>query len=84
VRRAGQTMADIVSASQQVDQVLDEIAGGAREQSLGINQIGQAVAELDRMTQQNAALVEETVAAAAAMQRQAQGLAGQVERFNLP
>ncbi len=84
VRKAGDTMADIVSSSQQVDRLLGDVAVGAREQSLGIGQIGQAVQELDRMTQQNAALVEETAAAATAMKAQAQTLAHEVARFQLP
>ncbi len=56
----------------------------AREQSLGVGQIGQAVNELDRMTQQNAALVEETAAAASAMKDQAQVLSQEVGRFRIP
>ncbi len=64
--------------------LLGEIANGTREQSLGIGQIGQAVNELDRMTQQNAALVEQTSAAASAMKEQAMALAQEVDRFRLP
>jgi methyl-accepting chemotaxis protein len=67
-----------------VNGLLAEIAGGSREQSQGIAQIGQAVNELDRMTQQNAALVEQTAAAASAMKDQAQTLAQEVDRFKLP
>jgi methyl-accepting chemotaxis protein len=84
VRQAGGTMEDIVGLSQRVSQLLGEIATGAREQSLGIGQIGAAVQDLDRMTQQNAALVEQTAAAAAAMKDQAGQLANQVSRFRLP
>ena len=84
VERAGTTMKDIVAASQRVDQLLGEIAHGAQEQSLGVGQIGAAVQELDRMTQQNAALVEETAAASSAMKDQAQALAHEVDRFRLP
>jgi len=84
VRRAGESMRGILGASQRVDQLLAEVATGAREQSTGIGQLGQAVQELDRMTQQNAALVEQTAAAAASMREQADGLAGEVAHFRLP
>jgi len=84
VRGAGATIEQIVASSQRVDHLLSEVAGGAREQSLGVAQIGQAVQELDRMTQQNATLVEETAAAAAAMKDQALTLAEEVARFRMP
>jgi methyl-accepting chemotaxis protein len=84
VRRAGATIDDIVQSSQRVNTLLGEIATGAREQSQGIGQIGQAVQDLDRMTQQNAALVEETAAASSAMKDQAQILSQEVMRFRLP
>ncbi|MGD9832211.1 MAG: methyl-accepting chemotaxis protein, partial [Piscinibacter sp.] len=84
VHRAGSTMEEIVTASQRVSQLLAEVANGAREQSLGIAQIGAAVQELDRMTQQNAALVEQTAAASGAMKGQAESLATEVARFRLP
>jgi len=77
-------MEEIVGASQRVNQLLGEIANGAREQSLGVAQIGAAVQELDRMTQQNAALVEQTAAASSAMKDQAEALAHEVDRFRLP
>ncbi|HEX5805775.1 MAG TPA: methyl-accepting chemotaxis protein [Macromonas sp.] len=84
VRKAGDTINEIVTTSQQVDRLLGDVAVSTREQSQGIEQIGQAVQELDRMTQQNAALVEETAAAASAMNGQAQHLAQEVARFVLP
>lgn len=84
VRQAGQNIGEIVSSSQQVHRLLDEVAAGAREQNQGIAQIGQSLHDLDRMTQQNAALVEETVAAAAAMRDQANTLAQAVARFQMP
>ena len=84
VRKAGSAMADVVGASRRVDELLGAMATGAREQSTGIGQIGQAVHELDRMTQQNAALVERTVAAAAAMRALAQHLAAEVARYRTP
>ncbi|MBL8302776.1 MAG: CZB domain-containing protein, partial [Ideonella sp.] len=84
VRGAGTTIEQIVTSSQKVDQLLGEVSTGAREQSLGVAQIGQAVQELDRMTQQNAALVEQTAAAATAMKDQAHTLAEEVARFRMP
>ena len=84
VRKAGATIEDIVASSQRVNQLMDEVATGAREQSVGIGQRGQAVQELDRMTQQNAALVEEAAAAATAMKDQAHGLSEEVARFKMP
>jgi methyl-accepting chemotaxis protein len=84
VRQAGTTIEDIVASSERVNTLLGEVATGAREQSQGIGHIGQAVQELDRMTQQNAALVEETAGAAGAMKAQAQALAEEVSRFRLP
>ena len=84
VKTAGTTMESIVSSSQRMNQLLGEVATSAREQNLGISQIGQAVAQLDQMTQQNAALVEETAAAASAMKDQALTLANEVSRFRLP
>jgi methyl-accepting chemotaxis protein len=84
VREAGSTIEEIVTNATQVNQLLADIATGAREQSAGVNQIGLAVTDLDRMTQQNAAMVEETAAAANAMQDQARSLQVDVARFKLP
>ncbi len=84
VNDAGAKMNEIVDGSKRVSGLLGEVADGSREQSLGIAQIGQAINELDRMTQQNAALVEQTAAAAAAMKDQANALAHEVDRFKLP
>ncbi len=84
VQQAGATMQQIVDSSGRVSELLAEVATGTREQTLGIGQIGQAVQELDRVTQHNAALVEQTAAASSAMRDQAQSLAGEVARFRLP
>ena len=84
VNTAGERMGEIVAASQRVSGLLSNIAEGSREQSQGVAQIGQAVNELDHMTQQNAALVEQTAAAAEAMKDQALTLAQEVDRFKLP
>ena len=84
VRHAGETIEAIVTSSQRVNEILGDVASGAREQSLGIGQIGQAVQELDQMTQKNAALVQQTVSAASSMKDQASTLADEVSRFRLP
>ena len=84
VRRAGATIDEIVTSSGRVNHLLGEVATAAREQSQGISQIGQAVQELDRMTQQNASLVEHTAGAASAMRDQARTLAAEVARFKMP
>ncbi len=83
VERAASTIADIVQASQHVNALLGEIANGARQQSQGIVQIGQAVQELDRATQENAALVEQTAAAATAMRDDARDMLAEVSRYRL-
>ena len=84
VHRAGSAIQGIVDSARRVNVLLGEISVGAREQAQGVGQVGQALQELDRMTQQNAALVEQTAAAASAMRDQATQLAGQVSRFRLP
>ncbi len=84
VRRAGVTIEEIVASSQRVDHLLSEVANGAREQGVGIAQISQSVQELDKMTQQNAMLVEHTANASSAMNEQAHALVGQVSHFRLP
>lgn len=84
VERAGSTMRDIVRASGRVDTLLGEVREGTREQTLGIRQVGDAVTDLDRTTQQNAALVEETAASAEELKVLADQLSRQVEHFVLP
>ena len=83
VAQAGETMQEIVTGIQRVSDIVSEIASASREQSLGIVQINQAVTHLDSVTQQNAALVEETSAASAALQDQARQLAGVAGAFKL-
>ena len=81
--QAGETMQEIVTGIQRVSDIVSEIASASREQSLGIVQINQAVTHLDSVTQQNAALVEETSAASAALQDQARQLASVAGAFKL-
>jgi methyl-accepting chemotaxis protein len=83
VRRAGAIIDGIVGQSRRVDELLAAVAVGAREESDGLSQLGQAVHDLDQVTQQNAALVEQTAAAAGALRDQAGGLAREVARFRL-
>jgi methyl-accepting chemotaxis protein len=83
VADAGRTMSDIVSQVQRVNDLVGEISSASTEQTRGIEQIGQAVAQLDQVTQQNAALVEESAAAADSMQQQARGLAQSVSAFRV-
>jgi methyl-accepting chemotaxis protein len=83
VNRAGDTMSEVVGSVRRVADVLGEVSATSREQSQAIGQVNQAVAQLDTMTQQNSALVEQSAAAAASMQTQATQLAGLVESFQL-
>jgi len=83
VADAGQTMQEIVGSVQRVSDIIGEITAAASEQSDGIGQINSAVNQLDQMTQQNAALVEESAAAADSLRDQARRLASVVATFRL-
>lgn len=83
VRNAGTTMQDIVAHITRVTDVLEEIKAATSEQSDGINQVNIAVAELDRMTQENAAMVEESTTAAEQLKEQADHLAGTIGSFKM-
>ena len=83
VGEAGTTMGEIVASVQRVSALIGEISAAAAEQSSGIGQVNAAVAGLDRATQQNAALVEESAAAAQSMNAQACALVEAVDRFRL-
>ncbi|MCP5270811.1 MAG: methyl-accepting chemotaxis protein [Burkholderiaceae bacterium] len=76
-----ETMADVVAAIGKVSELISEVSGAAQEQSRGVAQVGEAVTEMDRVTQQNAALVEESAAAAESLRQQAQALQGAMESF---
>jgi len=84
VADAGKTMQEIVGSVQRVSDIIGEITAASSEQSDGIGQINTAVTQLDQMTQQNAALVEESAAAAESLRDQAQRLASVVSTFSLP
>ncbi|MBS3996411.1 MAG: nitrate- and nitrite sensing domain-containing protein [Hydrogenophaga sp.] len=83
VEQAGQSVGNIVSQVQRVNDLIGAITAASVEQSSGIAQVGHAVAQLDQVTQQNAALVEESAAAADSLQHQAAGLAELVNVFRL-
>jgi len=83
VSDAGNTMQDIVSSVQRVSDIISEITAASAEQSSGIDEVYKAVGQMDQVTQQNAALVEEAAAAAEAMQNQASSLADVVSVFKV-
>ena len=78
---AGHTMGELVQAVQRVRDIVGEISSAATEQAAGIGQVNQAIAQLDQVTQQNAALVEQSSAAAESLREQALGLTDAVGRF---
>ncbi|MCC2970681.1 PAS domain-containing methyl-accepting chemotaxis protein [Massilia sp. IC2-476] len=80
---AGQTMGEIIDAVDSVRSVMEEIAAATIEQSGGLGQVNQAVGQLDAITQQNAALVEEAAAAAASLAQQADSVADALAVFRL-
>jgi methyl-accepting chemotaxis protein len=84
VREAGDSMQAMVDSVQRVSGIVVEIAEASREQSLGIEQVNGAIAQMDEVTQQNAALVEESAAAAEALNVEAGNLLTTVSVFKLP
>ncbi|WP_420890748.1 methyl-accepting chemotaxis protein [Dickeya fangzhongdai] len=83
VDKAGQTMHEIVQAVSSVTDIMNEIASASDEQSRGITQVGQAISEMDSVTQQNAALVQQASAAASSLEEQAMVLTRAVSAFKL-
>jgi methyl-accepting chemotaxis protein len=83
VSDAGATMDDIVAQVKRVSDLLAEMGAAAHEQTIGIDQVNGAVTQLDQVTQQNAALVEESAAAAASLDEQAKRLVHAVSTFRL-
>jgi methyl-accepting chemotaxis protein len=83
VDRAGVTMTEIVSSIARVTDIMGEISAASTEQSTGVGQIGDAIAQMDQATQQNAALVEESAAAAESLRDQARNLVQVVSVFKL-
>ncbi len=82
VNRAGTTMEQVVSSVQQVTAIMQEISIASREQSIGVDQVNSAIAHMDQVTQQNAALVEEAAAAATRLSEEAASLSQAVSLFN--
>ena len=83
VANAGATMQEIVASVQRVNDIIGEISASASDQSDGIGQVNGAVTQLDHMTQQNAALVEQSAAAAESLKEQAHQLSHMVATFKL-
>ena len=81
--QAGGTMQDMVGAIRRVTDIMEEISAASREQSAGVAQVGEAITQMDQATQQNAALVEESAAAAQGLRHQAESLLQAVSRFQL-
>ena len=83
VDQAGTTMTEVVGAIKRVTDLMGEISAASNEQSQGVSQVGEAVTQMDQVTQQNAALVEEMAAAASSLNNQAQDLVDTVAFFKL-
>ncbi|AEJ00731.1 methyl-accepting chemotaxis sensory transducer with Pas/Pac sensor [Nitrosomonas sp. Is79A3] len=83
VNRAGKTMDEIVGSIKHVTEIMSDITSASKEQSTGIEQVNQAVTQMDEVTQQNAALVEQAAAAAASLEQQAHELVGAISIFNV-
>jgi methyl-accepting chemotaxis protein len=83
VEGAGKTMQEIVDAVKRVNEIMTDITSASREQLTGIQQVGNAVTQMDQMTQQNASLVEESAAAAENMAEQAEQLVAAIARFKV-
>jgi len=83
VAQAGQTMEEIVTSIRRVTDIMSEITAASQEQSQGIEQVNLAITQMDEVTQQNAALVEEAAAAAESLEEQAQNLSVSVGTFKM-
>jgi len=83
VAAAGATMEEIVQSVKRVTDIMAEISAASKEQSNGIEEVNTAVTQMDKITQQNAALVEQAAAAAKSMEDQTDGLAGMVASFKI-
>jgi len=83
VAQAGQTMEEIVTSVKRVTDIMGEITAASQEQSSGIEQVNQAITQMDEVTQQNAALVEEASASARSLEEQAGGLVSAVAMYSI-
>lgn len=77
-------MGQLLRTAERMKGLMDEVLNGTSEQTAGIKLVSESLQNLDQQTQQNAALVEQTAAAATALREQAVGLAGRVAKFKLP
>jgi methyl-accepting chemotaxis protein len=84
VVRAGEQMGELVSTAERMKSLMAQVLSGTSEQSSGIKLVGESLQTLDQQTQQNAALVEQTAAAASSLHDQAIAMAERVARFKLP
>ena len=82
-QQAGASMGTVAGSVSSLAQLVDEISSASKEQALGVAQVGEAINQMDRVTQQNAALVEEAAAAAGSLRVQAQQLVASVQAFSL-
>ena len=83
VDKAGETMTEVVDSIRRVTDIMGEISAASSEQSMGVQQVGEAVGQMDQTTQQNAALVEQMAAAASSLKSQAEDLVQVVATFKL-
>ena len=83
VDQAGNTMTEVVGAIKRVTDIMGEISAAGDEQRMGVSQVSEAVSQMDKVTQQNAAMVEEIAASAASLKAQAQDLVNTVSVFKL-
>jgi methyl-accepting chemotaxis protein len=83
VNQSGDTMEKVVTSIKRVNDIMSEIAAASAEQATGIDEVGKAITQMDEVTQQNAALVEEAAAAAESLQSQAVQLTDRVASFKL-
>lgn len=84
VGSAGSTMSEIVGRVQRVTEMINGISAASNEQSRNLGEIAGSVQQLDEVTQQNAALVEESAAASQSLREQSEQLSAAVGRFQLP
>jgi methyl-accepting chemotaxis protein len=83
IEAAGQTMTEVVTNARQINAFLSDIAVAAKDQANAVSEVGRSILELDQNTQQNAALVEQTSAAAGALNAQADVLQGEISNFQV-
>ncbi|WP_343593980.1 methyl-accepting chemotaxis protein, partial [Paracidovorax wautersii] len=83
VEEAGQVISDVVAGVRRVTDIVGEISAASQEQTRGLEQVNQAVTQMDQVTQQNAALVEEAAAATASLEAQSGQLVQAVAVFRL-